>query len=113
MDITFKDKKIEKLCNNQKQMQRRCGTVRAKILSKRLISLRAAQNLAQMSKDKQPENCHELKGDHAGQLSIDLDQPYRLIFTPANDPIPYKEDGGLDWVRVTAICICDIEDTHE
>ena len=27
-----------------------------------------------------PERCHELKGDLAGVFSIDLKQPYRLLF---------------------------------
>lgn len=38
---------------------------------------------------------------------------YRLIFEPANDPIPLKEDGGLDWKNITAVNIIGIEDTHE
>jgi len=57
--------------------------------------------------------CHELKGNRAGQLSVDLDHPYRLIFIPANAPLPEKPDGGLDWNQITAIEITGIEDTHE
>lgn len=44
-----------------------------------------------------PGRCHELHSDRAGQLSLDLDGPYRLIFEPADDPIPTKPDGGLEW----------------
>jgi proteic killer suppression protein len=57
--------------------------------------------------------CHELTGDRAGQLSIDLDHPYRLIFSPNHDPIPERDAGGLDWSRVNAIRILEIADTHE
>ena len=46
------------------------------------------------------------------QLSVDLDGPYRLLFKPANTPVPLREDGGLDWSRVTAITILGITDTH-
>jgi len=56
--------------------------------------------------------CHELKGDRTGQLSLDLDHPYRLIIEPAHDPIPRKPDGGLDWNKVTAVMIVGVEDTH-
>jgi proteic killer suppression protein len=60
-----------------------------------------------------PGRCHEVVGNRAGQLSLDLDHPYRLIFEPANDPIPRKDDGGLDWTKVTAVIIIGVEDTHE
>ncbi|MFP4441147.1 MAG: hypothetical protein ACLFVO_28250 [Chloroflexaceae bacterium] len=43
---------------------------------------------------------------------MDLDHPYRLLFVPANDPIPRKDDGGLDWASITAIEIIEVEDTH-
>ncbi|MBW4578676.1 MAG: hypothetical protein KME42_03765 [Tildeniella nuda ZEHNDER 1965/U140] len=60
-----------------------------------------------------PGRCHELTGDQAGQLSLDLDHPYRLLFIPANDPIPRKKDSGLNWSEVTEVEILGIEDTHE
>lgn len=60
-----------------------------------------------------PGRCHELIGDRKGEISIDLDGPYRLIFEPADNPPPTNEDGGLDWKRVTAVVILAVEDTHE
>lgn len=56
--------------------------------------------------------CHELRGNRTGQLAVNLDQPYRLIFTPAPPP-PTKPDGGLDWTRVTTIIVLGIEDYHD
>ena len=53
------------------------------------------------------------RGDRATQLSLDLDGPYRLILSPANNPIPRKEDGGLDWNKVTAVKVIEVTDTHE
>ncbi|WP_229548556.1 hypothetical protein [Nostoc sp. CHAB 5836] len=50
--------------------------------------------------------------NRAGQLSLDLDGPYRLIFEPADQPIPLKPDGGLDWDKVTAVEILGVENTH-
>ncbi len=57
--------------------------------------------------------CHELREDRKGQLAVDLDHPYRLIFEIANEPLPVKPDGGLDWFNATAIRILTIEDYHE
>ena len=59
-----------------------------------------------------PARCHELTANRQGQLSVDLKHPYRLLFIPANDPVPRKVDGGLDWARVTEIEIIEIADTH-
>jgi proteic killer suppression protein len=53
-----------------------------------------------------------LTGDRRGQLSLDLDHPWRLIFVPADDPPSIKDDGGIDWQNVKAIKILGIEDTH-
>ena len=57
-------------------------------------------------------DCHELKGDRKGQLAVSVQYPFRLIFEVANHPVPAKEDGGLDWTRVTAIRILEIIDYH-
>jgi len=57
-------------------------------------------------------NCHELTGQNAGFLAVDVSANYRLIFQPAEDPPPLKDDGGLDWSAVTEILILDIVDYH-
>jgi proteic killer suppression protein len=38
--------------------------------------------------------------------------PFRLIFEPYHDPIPIKEDGGIDLEQVTRIRVLSIEDYH-
>jgi plasmid maintenance system killer protein len=80
-------------------------------LQQRLMELKAATCLADISKVP-PSRCHQLSGDRDGQLSVDLEHPYRLIFIPANDPIPVTKDGGFDWAKVTEIEIIEISDTH-
>lgn len=111
MDILFKNKKLEKQCNNYKLLQKEQGADRAKRIKRRLDDLRSVDVLHEMR--SLPGRCHELSGDRTGQLSLDLDHPHRLIFEPANDPIPCKEDGGLDWTKVTAVRIIGVDDTHE
>ncbi|MDH3723623.1 MAG: killer suppression protein [Desulfobacteraceae bacterium] len=80
-------------------------------LQQRLMELKAAPFLDDISKVP-PPRCHPLSGDRDGQLSVDLEHPYRLLFIPANDPIPLTQDGGLDWTKVTEIEIVEITDTH-
>lgn len=80
-----------------------------------MAEFRAAKSLMDFWPPKsKPSRCHELtQGRRSGQLSVDLDHPYRLIFVPNHNPVPEREEGGLDWSQVTAIKILSVEDTHE
>ena len=111
MDILFKTDSLRDRCSVWKKAVRAWGQPRAKLIRRRLDQLRAADVLAVMR--RLPGRCHELKGDRKLQISLDLDGPYRLIFEPADNPAPLKEDGGLDWEAVTSVRILGIEDTHD
>ena len=110
MDIIFKSRRFRDLSATEKKAVSAWGKQRAKLVRRRLDSLRAAETLEAMR--NAPGRCHELKGDRRHQLSLDLDGPYRLIFEPSENPTPLKEDGGLDWKAVTGVRILEIEDTH-
>ena len=76
--------------------------------------LGAAPNLGIFAPPYNPPNrCHELKGNLKGVLSIDLDHPYRILLKPDHVPVPMREEGGLDWSKVTIIEIKGVEDTHD
>jgi plasmid maintenance system killer protein len=111
MDILFKNHKLMKQCNSRALLVRAFGPNCSKLIRRRLDEFAAANCLEDIRFLPQAR-CHELKGDHAGNLSVDLEHPYRLIFCPANEPVPKKPDGGLDWAGVTAIEIIGVEDTH-
>jgi len=115
LDISFKSRKLEKEFNDGKRLKNARGELQAKKIGFRLKELRAASSLYDFWPPKSgPSRCHELtQGKCKGQLSVDLDYPYRLIFVPNHDPVPYKSDGGLDWKQVTAITIIGVENTHE
>ena len=111
MDILFRDKHLKEVCNEYRLLRRRYGDPMAKAIRRRLHDLQAASTLETMR--TLPGHCHELKGDRAAQISIDLRGQYRLLFTPAHNPLPTKADGGLDWTQVTAARIIEVRDTHE
>lgn len=114
MEIVFADGGLEKDCNDDHRLVRRHGTRRAGLLKRRLVQLRAAPNLATFHPPYSgPARCHELKGNRKGVFSVDLDHPYRLLFKPAHNPLPLREEGGIDWMKVTAVEILGVEDTHE
>jgi len=110
LEILFCNSRLEKECCDSKTKRKRLGDERARRLGRRLDDLQAAATLAAMK--TLPGRCHELIADRKGQLAIDLDGPYRLIFEPANEPLPLDETGSLDWDRVTAIRILLIGDYH-
>lgn len=111
MEITFKNKKFQKICNSEKELIKAYGKNCARKISLRLDDLQAAANLEAFK--MLPGRCHELKGDKKGQLSLDLEHPLRLIFEPANEEIVKKEDGSIDWKLVKTVKIIDVEDTHD
>ncbi len=113
MDLRFADRKLEKECNDARLLLRKHGKRRADLLRRRLAVLAAADALADLGPPyRGPLRCHQLTGDRAGQLSIDLDGPYRLIFVPDHDPLPERDEGGLAWHQVTRILIMEVVDTH-
>ncbi len=109
MDIVFKNEKIKRIFNTDKLLQKNYGYEQAKVIGKRLYELRAANNLEIMR--YLPGRCHELKGARAGQISIDLRGPYRLIFEPLMQAD--NKDDPLDWNKITCIKILSVEDTHD
>jgi proteic killer suppression protein len=111
MDISFKNKRIEKICNNEREMSKHFDKQITKRLQQRLFELRAAGSLDKIS-HLPPSRLHELDGDREGQLVVDLKHPFRLIFVPDHDPVPRKSDGGIDRTLISAIKIIEVVDYH-
>jgi len=109
MEIRFKSSRIQKSCNSERESVRAWGTLNARKLRQRLAELSAAETLEGMRK-LPAARCHPLKGDRAGQFAVDLAHPYRLVFEPANNPVPKKNDGGIDLEKITSITILSVED---
>jgi proteic killer suppression protein len=110
IDISWADGKLEKHCATEKAGQRRFGANQWKIMKRRLASLRAAPTLQAM--DGVPGRCHALGADRAGQFAIALWGSFRLIFLPDHDPLPLRDDGGIDRDQVTKVSITEVVDYH-
>lgn len=112
MKVSFQTTADQKLFSDPGNLRKKFGNEQAKLIRSRLNQLINVNALADLRKLPQLR-CHELKHNRAGQLSVDIRHPYRLLFLPDHDPIPQKSDGGLDWNQVTAVLIVGIVDTHE
>lgn len=111
MSITFKNRKLQKEFCDEKILKRKWGAEQAKLIQRRLTELAAAEDLETLRKLPQVR-AHELSGNRAGQISLDVKQPYRLLIIPDHEESPRKEDGGLDWQRTTKVKILGVEDVR-
>ncbi len=110
MRIFFENKKLAKTFNDEKEIRRKYGRMSNKIML-RLTQLRAAPNLEALR--HAPGRYHELREDRKGQIACTLKEPYRLIFKPANNPVPVNEQGQLIWEQITEIIIIEIKNYHK
>jgi len=110
VEISYRSRKLEKQLTDPREMAKSFGKLAVKV-KMRLKNLTDADNLAIM-RTIPAARCHELTGDHKGELAVDVSGNYRMIFEPSHDPIPKKDYGGLNWEEVTKIQINEIEDYH-
>jgi proteic killer suppression protein len=109
LEVLFDEADLAETFGNVRELRKKHGAVRAKKIEQRLKALQEAESLADMR--YLPGRCHELHGDLAGHLTLDLDHPYRLLIRPAADAEP-GPGGGLDWAAVNAVVVLGVIDTH-
>lgn len=111
MELSFQNKKLKKLLSTEKEVLRTYGPENGKRLLRKMTQLAAVNNLAELSQ-LPATRLHPHIGNNKGLLSLDLKHPLRLLIKPNHDEPPLKEDGGLDWSRVTKVKIIEITDPH-
>ena len=111
MDISFRTRQLEKDFNGADALQKTHGVRMARVIMLRMAVLRAARNLG-LVPTTPPDRRHQLVGDRDEQFAVDLVHPYRLVFEANHEPVPRKDDGGIDTEQVTAITILDVVDYH-
>jgi proteic killer suppression protein len=109
MDILFGDDGLERLCREERRMNRKLGTRGARKLRARIKDLRAAESMTEIRYGRP----HPLRGRFNGCIGLDLDGGRRLVVEAADDPVPLREDGGIDWSLVTMVRIVFIGDYHD
>ena len=110
MKITFSDRKFEKTANDDRKLHREFGAQRAAKIALRLTQLLGSNSLEDVR--YLAGNYHELIGNRKGQWACDLDQPYRLIFTPHERPIPVNDAGQYLWVEIHGVEIIEVVNYH-
>ena len=77
--ISYKNKKIEKICTNADIAEKSYGRDMAYKIQQRLGEIEAADNVEMMIQ-YHIGRCHPLKQNRKGQYALDLVNPYRLVF---------------------------------
>ncbi|GED53727.1 killer suppression protein HigA [Brevibacillus borstelensis] len=112
MNIYYANKRIARVFDSKKNLDKTYGVDISKKIQQRLFELNAANSLDDIS-HLPPARCHELNGERAGQFAVDLKHPHRLIFTPGEDPVPRKADGSIDRKLVTSVIILEVVNYHD
>lgn len=110
MDINFKTSKLEKTFNSSKKLSIEYGQ-NAEVIMNRMKLFQEVVCLNDVPVTKPPRR-HSLKGDRENQFAVDLRQGFRITFCANHDPLPLKEDGGIDLMKVTAITILSVVNYH-
>lgn len=110
MDVTYKSHKIKQELTDPYGKLLKSNPQRSKLMFRRIEELTSADTLHDLRFTG--GSCHELEGDMKGQLAVKLDGGWRLIFEPADDPLPRLAGGGLDWKSVRSVRILEAKDYH-
>lgn len=86
MQIEYKNSRIEKVCTNAYEAERKHGREMAKKIQLRIDQISAALSVEMMIQFK-IGRCHPLKGNRKNQYAVDLVHPYRLVFEKIGDQI--------------------------
>ena len=86
LDITYKNRKIERICTNAKVADREYGSQMSAKIHMRIDEIRAVDTVEEMIQFR-IGRCHALKGNRKGQYAVDLEHPYRLVFTKYGNEI--------------------------
>ena len=86
MDITYKNKKIRKVCTDANAAEKMYGRKMAEKIQQRIDQITAADSV-EMLIEFHIGRCHPLKQNRKGQYAVDLVHPYRLVFEKKGDEI--------------------------
>ncbi len=79
LDVTYKTRKLEKVCTDAKAAEKAHGREMAELIHQRIDEIKAADTVEMMILFH-IGRCHPLKHDRKGQYAVDLVHPYRLVF---------------------------------
>lgn len=86
MRITYKNKKLEKICTNAQEATKVYGGRMAELIDQRIGEIAGAETVEMMIQFH-IGRCHSLKGNRKEQYAVDLVHPHRLVFEKKGEEI--------------------------
>ena len=86
MKITYKTRKLEKVCTIASETEKRYGVEMSEKIHQRIDEIDASDSVEELVQFH-IGRCHLLKGKCKGQYAMDLVHPYRLIFEKIDEEI--------------------------
>jgi toxin HigB-1 len=106
IELTFLDKLIRELCEQQQTANLTLGPESARKLRARLADIQAAMNISDVAAGRQTPNGSD-------QLIFSLFGTDRFVLEPADSPVPRKADGAVEWVKVAKVCVVRVEKKND
>ena len=79
MEITYRNRKIERICTDARTAEREYGKDMAVKIHQRIGEIHCADTV-EMLVQFRIGRCHALSQNRKGQFAVDLVHPYRLVF---------------------------------
>ncbi len=79
MQITYRNKQLEKTCTRRDVAQKKYGEEMAEKLQMRIAEIQAVDSIETMVQWR-IGRCHQLLGKRQDQYAVDLVHPFRMIF---------------------------------
>ncbi|MEU4709876.1 type II toxin-antitoxin system RelE/ParE family toxin [Nocardia salmonicida] len=102
MDVFYEDRKLEKLCTNEREMRKQRADIAPK-LRLRINALATAETVGDLPTDDPLGDWHQLGANLDGLWAGKLSANYRLLIRPEGSEEP--------WSAVT-VTVIDIDDYH-
>jgi len=98
LQIKYKNKKMEAICTDASEAQKKYGEQMAEVIHLRIDQISAVDSVECLLQYR-IGRCHLLTGDRRNQYAVDLIHPYRLIFKKVE-------------IENQCVCILEIVDYH-
>lgn len=110
IDVEWSDRKLRQAAAQDRAGRKLLGGDRWSAFKRRLRTLEVADCLCDVL--SAPGRFHPLSARRDEEWAASLTANWRLIFEPADLPLPRKADGSLDVNAVKRVRILRVEDYH-
>jgi toxin HigB-1 len=106
METRFRDSRMQRRCESEKELRRAYGAACAKRILARIADLGAASSLADFR--GLPGRCHALRAERQGQFALEVSGSRRLVL----EPVPPLRGEDTPWSEIDAVEVVELVDYH-